>query len=89
MYSQNYQVAISQVHQLRVQILEFRVEWTYLMLNDATAELEMVYIKSLAGKELYLTKNEEGNYNNISDIDLTPLLNHKNNDIVGTQLILQ
>lgn len=88
-YSQNYQVAISLVHQLRIKIEEYRVQWVYKKELDNKAELEKVQIVHISTKEFFMIKAEEGSTNNISQMHLVPLLDSKKNDIVGTQLMLQ
>lgn len=73
------------MHQLRVRIFEYRVQWTYLLIKDDIAELESApVITHVSTKELYLIKRSEGNINNISEIDLVPYLDGESNDIVGT-----
>ena len=57
-----------------MKILEFRVEYTYLLVEDDKAELEDIKITHVATRELYLIKNDEGSINNINEIDLVPFL---------------
>lgn len=101
-FKQNYQISIHIFHQNRIKIIEYSIYWVYTIKNrrnqgnqkeqwfDGPADSEdapQYDIELIGSKELIFTRQLKADKSELRRTRLIPLFN-ENNDIIGTQLIM-